>query len=101
MTTFKHPADFRNQEQVVNVRINHGAEGYGILLMLLERITAFGREKANYDAIGYDFRVSAQKVRDIIEKSGIFDTFDTEEGKFYNVKGTFYEQLKFQSVNIR
>lgn len=93
MTSFKHPADFRNQEQVVNVRINHGAEGYGILLMLLERITAFGKEKVNYDAIGYELRVSSQKIKDIIEKSGIFDTFDTEDGKFYNVKESFYEHL--------
>lgn len=82
---FSHDADARNDEKILNVRMKYGAEGYGIYFMLLERLRT---EKdytgvADYNALAFDFRVSAGAVKDIINNFGLFSLTD-DGGAFYS-----------------
>ena len=80
---FSHDSNARNDEKVIRLRMKHGAAGYGIYFMILERL----REDANYmsvkdyNMIAFDLRVDAALVKSIVEDFGLF-TF-TEDGKHF------------------
>ena len=73
-----------------------GAEGYGIYFMILERL----RDGANnmsikdYNILAFDFRVSAEKVKSVIEDFGLFEF--TEDKKFFYSK-RMIENMKFKN----
>ena len=82
---FSHDCNARNDEKMLAVRMRHGVEGYGIYFMLLERL----RDEADYtgvkdyNVIAFDLRVSAEKIKSIVEDFGFFQF--TEDGKrFYS-----------------
>ncbi len=82
---FSHDANARNSDKLLAVRIKHGAEGYGIYFMILERL----REESdytssiNYDVMAYDFRVDSEKIRSIVEDFGLFE-FNKDGSRFYS-----------------
>ena len=83
---FSHDSNARNDEKLVRLRMRHGAAGYGVYFMLLERL----REEADYmsakdyNMIAFDLRVDAAIVKSVVEDFGLF-TF-TDDGKcFYSV----------------
>ena len=71
---FKHDSNARNDEKLLNVRRNHGMEGYGVYWAIVEKL----RESKNYtltddyDSIAWDLRVEEGLVKSIIEKYGLF-----------------------------
>lgn len=82
---FSHDSNARNDAKLVNLRMKHGAAGYGVYFMILERM----REEANYmsakdyNMIAFDLRVDAALVKSVVEDFGLF-TF-TDDGKcFYS-----------------
>lgn len=82
---FSHDSNARNDEKLINVRMQHGAAGYGVYFMLIERL----RDEANYtsvkdyNALAFDLRADAGLVKSVVEDFGLF-TF-TENGKcFYS-----------------
>lgn len=82
---FSHDSNARNDEKILAVRMRFGVEGYGIYFMLIERM----REESDYmsikdyNSLAFDFRVSADKVKSIVEDFGLFSF--TEDGKrFYS-----------------
>lgn len=82
---FSHDSNARNDEKVVRLRMKHGAAGYGVYFMILERL----REEANYmsakdyNMIAFDLRVDATIVKSVVEDFGLFDF--AEDGKcFYS-----------------
>ena len=82
---FPHDSNARNDEKVIRLRMKHGAAGYGIYFMILERL----REEADYmsakdyNMIAFDLRVDAAIVKSVVEDFGLF-TF-TDDGKcFYS-----------------
>lgn len=82
---FPHDANARNDDRIVRLRVEHGAAGYGVYFMLLERL----REESNYECecnyeiLSYDFRVDASLVQSVVEDFGLFSL--TEDGKsFYS-----------------
>lgn len=82
---FSHDSNARNDEKLVRLRMRHGAAGYGVYFMLLERL----REEAeymsakDYNMIAFDLRVDAAIVKSVVEDFGLF-TF-TDDGKcFYS-----------------
>lgn len=82
---FSHDADARNDSKILNIRMKYGAEGYGIYFMLIERLRT---EKdyigvADYDALAFDLRASAEAVKDIITNFGLFSLTD-DGGAFYS-----------------
>lgn len=84
---FPHDSNARNDSKILRLRMKHGAEGYGIYFMLLERL----REEPDYTSvkdyniIAFDFRVSADKVKSIIEDFGLF-AFTENGERFYSEK---------------
>ena len=82
---FSHDSNARNDEKLVRLRMKHGAAGYGVYFMILERL----REEADYmsakdyNMIAFDLRVDAAIVKSVVEDFGLF-TF-TDDGKcFYS-----------------
>ena len=82
---FSHDSDSRNDEKIVNVRMQIGAVGYAIYFMILERL----RESEDfmgvkdYNAIAFDLRVDAKDVKRVVEDFGLFQF--TDDGKqFYS-----------------
>jgi len=80
---FSHDSNARNDEKILAVRMRLGAEGYGIYFMILERL----RDQADYMSIkdynllAFDFRVSADKVKSVINDFGLFEF--TQDGEYF------------------
>lgn len=92
---FTHDSNARNDERIVRLRMKHGAEGYGVFFMLLERM----REETDYmsvkdyNMIAFDLRVDAAIVKSVVEDFGLF--VFTEDGKyFYSESFTKRMELK-------
>ena len=82
---FSHDSNARNDEKVIRLRMKHGAAGYGVYFMLLERMRDskdYTIEK-DYDMIAFDLRVDVKIIKSVVED---FDLFDfTEDGNaFYS-----------------
>ncbi|MDM1396085.1 DUF4373 domain-containing protein [Myroides odoratimimus] len=80
---FSHDSNARNDEKILAVRMRHGAEGYGVYFMILERLldsTKYMSVK-DYNVIAFDLRVSASVIKSVIEDFGLF--VFTEEGKHF------------------
>lgn len=82
---FSHDCNARNDEKILAVRMKHKVEGYGVYFMIIERLvesTDYMSIK-DYNLIAFDLRVSAELVKSIVEKFGLFEF--TEDGeKFFS-----------------
>lgn len=80
---FSHDSNARNDEKLLAVRMRFGAEGYGIYFMILERLmdSRDYLSVKDYNIIAFDFRVSSEKVKSIVEDFGLF--VFTEDGKHF------------------
>ena len=80
---FPHDSNARNDERIIRLRMRHGAAGYGVYFMILERM----RDAADYmcakdyDMIAFDLREDAQLVRSVVEDFGLFVV---EDDNFYS-----------------
>lgn len=80
---FSHDGNARNDDKIIAVRMRHGAEGYAVYFMILERLlesTNYMSVK-DYNIIAFDLRVSAGIVKSVIEDFGLFQ--DTEDGRHF------------------
>lgn len=90
---FSHDSNARNSDRLIPLRAELQAEGYAIYFMILERL----REEPDYTSVrdyamlAFDFRVSVESVRRVVED---FDLFAfTEDGeRFYSV--SFLDRMK-------
>lgn len=82
---FSHDSSARNDEKILRLRIKHGAAGYGVYFMLLERLreeTKYMSVK-DYNTIAFDLRVDAALIKSVVENFGLFAF--TDDGKcFYS-----------------
>lgn len=84
-TYFPHDSNARNDGRIIRLRIRHGAAGYGVYFMLLERL----REESDftssrdYEMISFDLHVDIDMVRSVVEDFGLFAITDDEQG-FYS-----------------
>lgn len=82
---FSHDSNARNDEKLVRLRMKHGAAGYGVYFMIIERL----REEANYmcstdyDMLAFDFRVDAALVQAVVEDFELF-AFTEDNKCFYS-----------------
>lgn len=80
---FTHDSNARHDEKIINLRMRHGAAGYGVFFMILERL----REENNYmsvkdyNMIAFDLRVDAAMVKSVVEDFGLF--VFTDDGKYF------------------
>jgi hypothetical protein len=89
---FSHDSNARNDEKILALRMRLGVEGYGIYFMILERL----RDESDYisikdyNVLAFDFRVSADKVKSVVEDFNLFEF--TDDGKnFYSL--SFHERM--------
>jgi len=82
---FSHDSNARNDSKIVKLRMRHGAAGYGVYFMILERL----REEdgymsaKDYNMVAFDLRVDASLVKSVVEDFGLFAF--TEDGEcFYS-----------------
>jgi len=92
---FSHDCNARNDEKLLAVRMRHGAEGYAVFVMILERLrdSAEYMSVKDYNAIAFDLRVSSELVKSIVENFGLF-TF-AEDGKRFYSEG-FSKRMKLK-----
>lgn len=92
---FPHDANARHDEKVIHLRMRHGAAGYGVYFMVLERL----REENNYmsvkdyNMIAFDLRVDAAIVKSVVEDFGLF--VFTDDGKY------FYSESFSRRMNVK
>lgn len=92
---FSHDSNARNDSKILNLRMKHGVEGYGVYFMLLERM----RESEDYmsvkdyNALAFDFRVSSEVVKSVVEEFDLFLLTDDKK-KFYSESFLDRMQLK-------
>ena len=84
-TYFNHDCDARNDEKLIALRIRYGAEGYGVYFMLIEMLQAAPgcTLEKDYKALAFDLRVSARRIKAIVEDFGLFTPTDGGK-KFYS-----------------
>lgn len=94
---FSHDANARNDEKLLRLRMKHGAAGYGVYFMILERLRGESgyRSVRDYNAIAYDFRVDASLVKSVVEDFGLFVI--AEDGKgFYSE--SFLRRMEYKDA---
>lgn len=92
---FSHDSNARNDEKLLAVRMRFGAEGYGIYFMILERLRDESDNMSikDYNILAFDFRVSADKVKSVIED---FELFEFTDDKKY-----FFSQRMLNNMKIK
>ena len=82
---FSHDSNARNSEKLLAVRMTHGAAGYGVYFMLLERLRNESDYTSvkDYNMIAFDLRVSSQLIKAIVEDFGLF-AFTDDGKRFYS-----------------
>lgn len=73
----------RNTIEMLEIRMQHGLEGYAIAMMLLEKIeeTAGRAVIKNYDALGYDFRADSALIHKVVEGHRLFKVVVNPDNK--------------------
>lgn len=90
---FSHDSNARNSDRLIPLRAELQAEGYAIYFMILERL----REEPDYTSVrdyamlAFDFRVSAESVRRVVEDFNLF-AFTEDGERFYSV--SFLDRMK-------
>ncbi|MBD5171866.1 MAG: DUF4373 domain-containing protein [Bacteroidales bacterium] len=79
---FPHDANARRDERILRLRMKHGAAGYGIFFMILERMreSADGTVTDDFDVLGYDLQEDPELVRSVVEDFGLFDFEESDGG---------------------
>ena len=80
---FIHDSNSRNDEKIIRLRMIHGAAGYGVYFMLLERLRdeADYTIAADYKMLSFDFHVKPALIKSVVED---FDLFKLKDGSFYS-----------------
>ncbi|WP_099950581.1 Lin1244/Lin1753 domain-containing protein [Ezakiella peruensis] len=97
---FSHDSNARNDTKILNLRAKLGAEGYGIYFMLLERLREDSdyMSVTDYNAIAFDLRVDAGKVKSVVEDFGLF-AFTEDGACFYSESFRRRMSLKDNKAN--
>ncbi|AZA91174.1 Uncharacterised protein [Chryseobacterium nakagawai] len=92
---FSHDSNARNDEKLLAVRMKLGAEGYGIYFMILERLRdeRDNMSVKDYNILAFDFRVSSEKVKSVIEDFGLFE--------FTDDKKSFFSKRMVENMNFK
>lgn len=80
-----HDSNTRNKAELIQLRIKHGAAGYGVYWMILERLREDEHYMSitDYNSIAFDLHADASLIKSVVEQFGLFSF--TENGEcFYS-----------------
>lgn len=82
---FSHDNNARNDDKILAVRMELGAEGYGIYFMLLEKLLETEQYILikDYNRLAFDLRVSSENIKKVVENFGLF-AFTDDGKRFYS-----------------
>lgn len=91
---FSHDSNARNDDKIIAMRMQMGAEGYAIYFMLLERLRDSDDHTSvkDYNMLAFDFRVDASSVKKVVECFGLFQ-FTNDGKRFYSESFTKRMQM--------
>lgn len=99
---FSHDTDARNEDKMLGVRMELGAEGYGMYWMLLEKLAAEKTHILTLDMakLSWDLRCDTDKLSRLINNYGLF-VLDQENGQFWS-EGLMNRMEKADAIsNVR
>lgn len=96
--SFAHDSNARNSSNIIKLRLAHGAAGYGVYFMLLERLRDSSDYKArtDYTVLAYDLRESVELIKSVIEDFGLFELSD-DGATFHSATLTARMTAQFRS----
>ena len=100
LSHFSHDSNARNSKKLLRLRQAHGAAGYGVYFMLLERLREEGgyTSDRDYDMIAYDLREDKELIRAVVEDFGLFEI--SGDGKRFSSKG-FLERMELSEIRAQ
>lgn len=77
---FSHDSNARNSKKLLRLRKKHGAAGYGVYFMLIEKLMETDERMLDldYDMLAFDLRVKKDFIKSVVEN---FDLFEFKVGK--------------------
>lgn len=94
---FSHDSNARNSKKLIRLRQRHGASGYGVYWMLIERLReedGYTSDK-DYEMIAFDLRVDVELIRSVVEDFGLFEV--SEDGRYFHAPG-LDERMELKDV---
>ena len=94
---FSHDSNARNSKKLIRLRQRHGAAGYGVYWMLIERLRdeeGYVSDK-DYEMIAFDLRVDVEIIRSVVEDFGLFEV--SENGEYFHAPG-LDERMELKDV---
>lgn len=97
---FSHDSNARNSDKLMRVRMDLGAEGYGIFFMLIERLREEKDYKSvvDYKLLKFDLDVDSEKIKQVVENYDLFKF--TEDGKYF-YSDSFNERMEMMDVRAQ
>lgn len=96
---FPHDSNARNSDRLIRLRAKHGAAGYGVYFMLIERLrdeTDYVSAR-DYEMLAFDLRVDTELIRSVVEDYGLFELTDDGRG-FYS--DSFLRRMKIKDDKV-
>jgi len=72
---FSHDSNARNSKKLLRLRKKHGAAGYGVYFMLIEKLMETDERMLDldYDMLAFDLRVKKDFIKSVVENFGLFE----------------------------
>lgn len=97
---FSHDSNARNSDKLIKVRMDLGAEGYGIFFMLIERLREEEGYKSttNYKILEFDLKADSEKIKQVVENYDLFKF--TEDGKYF-YSDSFNDRMEMMDLKSK
>ena len=97
---FSHDSNARNSDKMMQVRMDLGAEGYGIFFMLIERLREEKEYKSttNYKILEFDLKADSEKIKQVVENYDLFKI--TEDGKYF-YSDSFNDRMEMMDLKSK
>ena len=99
-TYFPHDSNARNSKKLLRLRKKHGAAGYGVYFMLIERLTEEEDfcSDLDYDMLAYELHVKPETVKAVVENFELFEIkTDEVRGKTFQSAGLL-ERMELRGI---
>lgn len=99
-TYFPHDSNARNSKKLLRLRKKHGAAGYGVYFMLIERLTEeedFSSD-LDYDMLSFELHVKKDFLRSVVENFELFQIKTDELGAKKFQSAGLLERMELRGI---